>query len=143
MRDSAGVAFRFVRRTPPGVVSSRSSSPSNAGAVLDTAESPTAAESTPPLSRTPFWRNGREVMEVDAVAAELLLDPSAFVAGVNMRRLAKRRAQSKKRFDSMFNVQAYSVGFLAAHQAGIPHLAEAARTRAAGEISIHALLLSV
>jgi hypothetical protein len=43
----------------------------------------------------------------------------------------------------MFNVQAYSVGFSAAHQARAVHLAEAPRTRATGEISIHALLLSV
>jgi hypothetical protein len=38
------------------------------------AESPTAAELAPPLSRTGLWRNGRDVVEVDAIPAELLLD---------------------------------------------------------------------
>jgi hypothetical protein len=111
--------------------------------VLDTAESPTAAESKPPLWRTLFWENGREVIEVDAVPAEFLLDPSAFVAGVDVSRREKGSVQSKKRLDSALNVAADPIRVLAAHQARTPHLAEAACTRAAGEISVHAVLLSV
>jgi hypothetical protein len=114
MRDSAGVAFRFVRRTPPARVS--------------------AAARVHPATRG---------VEVDAIPAELLLDQRAFVVGIDVCRREKRSAQSKKRFDSMFNVQAYSVGFSAAHQARTTHLAEATRTRAAGEISVHVFLLSV
>jgi hypothetical protein len=82
-------------------------------------------------------------MEVEAVPAELLLDERAFVVGVDVRRREKRSVQSKKRFDSLFNVPAYLVGFSAAHQARAAHLADAARTRATGVISVHALLLSV
>jgi hypothetical protein len=88
------------------------------------------------------WSGGR-VARVDAIPAKLLLDQSAFVVGVNVRRPEKRSVQSKKRFDSLFNVSADPVGFSAAHQARTPHLAEAARTRATGEISLHAPLLSV
>jgi hypothetical protein len=107
--------------------------------VLDTAESPTAAESTPSPPRNGSGRIAR----VDAIAAKLLLDKRAFVACVNVRRREKRSVQSKKRFDSLFNVSAYLVGFSAAHQARTAHLADAARTRATGVISVHALLLSV
>lgn len=42
-------------------------------AVLDTAESPTAAESAPLFWRTRVWRKGRVVVEVEAIPAELLL----------------------------------------------------------------------
>jgi hypothetical protein len=83
------------------------------------------------------------VVEVDAISAELLLDERTFVVGVDVRRREQRSAQSKKRFDSMLNVQAYSVGVSAAHQARTPHLADTTRTRATREISVHALLLSV
>ena len=83
------------------------------------------------------------VIEVEAIPTELLLDQRAFVVGVDVRRREKRSAQSKKRFDSAFNVAAYSVGVSAAHQARTPHLADASRTRATGEISVHTLLLSV
>jgi hypothetical protein len=92
---------------------------------------------------TAVWGNRREVVEVDAIPAELLLDERAFVVGVDVCRREKRSAQSKKRFDSMFNVQAYSVGFSAAHQARAAHLADPPRTRTTCEISVHALLLSV
>jgi hypothetical protein len=77
-------------------------------------------------------------MEVDAVPAELLLDQGAFVAGVNVRRLEKCSAQSKKRLDSALNIAADPIRVSAAHQAPTPHLAEATPTRAAGEISVHA-----
>jgi len=60
-----------------------------------------------------------------------------------VRRPEERSAQTKKLLDSAFNVAADSIGFPAAHQARAPHLAEAARTRAAGKISVHALLLSI
>ena len=144
MRDCAGVAVRFVRGTPPpGVVGSRSSSPSSEGTVLDTAESPTAAESPPTLSRTGLCRNRAEVVEVDAIPAELLLDERAFVVGVDVCRREQRSAQSKKVVDSSLNVAADPIRVSAAHQARAPHLADPPRTRAAGEISVHALLLSV
>jgi hypothetical protein len=60
-----------------------------------------------------------------------------------VRRREKRSAQSKKRLDSALNIAADPIGVSAAHQARTAHLAEPARTRAAGEISVHALLLSV
>jgi hypothetical protein len=111
--------------------------------VLDTAESPTAAESPPPLSRTGLCRNRAEVVEADAIPAELLLDERAFVVGVDVRRREQGSVESKKRLDSALNVAADLIGVLAAHQARTTHLADAPRTRATGVISVHALLLSV
>jgi hypothetical protein len=111
--------------------------------VLDTVESPTAAESTPLLSRTAILGSGREVVEVDAVPAKLLLDQRPFVVGVDVRGREKRSAQSKKLLDSAFNVAADPIRVSPAHHVRTPHLAEAARTRPAGELSVHALLLSV
>jgi hypothetical protein len=83
------------------------------------------------------------VVEVEAIAAKLLLDERSFVAGVEMFRLEKRCAQSEKRLDSALNVAADPIRVSAAHQARTAHLADPPRTRATGEISIHALLLSV
>jgi hypothetical protein len=104
------------------------------------AESPTAADASP-------WRNcpsfvGR-VARVDAIAVEFVIDQRAFVFGVDVRRCAQGGVEAKKGFDSLFNVSAYSVGILTACQTRAAHLADAPRTRATGEISVHALLLSV
>jgi hypothetical protein len=115
--DCAGVAFRFVPTTPPAGGRRQPLEFTQRRAVLDTAESPTAAESTPLLSRTAILGSGREVVEVDAVPAKLLLDQRPFVVGVDVRGREKRSAQSKKRLDSAFNVAADPIRVSAAHQA--------------------------
>ena len=73
MTTAAGVAVVRQLAHPPVVSGSRSSSPRNR-AVLDTAESPTAAESTPLLPRTGVCGSTAVVVEVNAKPAELLLD---------------------------------------------------------------------
>jgi hypothetical protein len=143
MRDWAGVAVRFVRGTPPAKVSAAARVHPARGSARYGGVTHGRRTSTFPLSHTAVCGNRREVVEVEAIPTELLLDQGAFVVGVDVRRREKRSVQSKKRFDSLFNVQAYSVGVSAAHQALAAHLADPPRTRATGEISVHALLLSV
>jgi hypothetical protein len=96
----------------------------------------------PSPSRSGSWSCGR-VARVDAIAAEFVLKQRAFVLGVDVRRCDQGGVEAKKGFDSLFNVSAYSVGILTACQTRAAHLADAPRTRATGEISVHALLLSV
>jgi hypothetical protein len=82
MATASGSRFRFVRATPPGLAAAARVHPASR-AVLDTAESPTAAESTPSSFCKGVCR-GRAV-EFDAIPAELLLDQREFVACVNVR----------------------------------------------------------
>jgi hypothetical protein len=138
-KGGVGSRFRFVRATPPGLAAAARVHPASR-AVLDTAESPTAAESPPCPPRN---GSGGRIARVDAIPAKLLLDERAFVLGVDVPRHGEGVMEPKQWLDSGFDVAADPIGVSPAHLARTTHLADAPRTRATGEISVHALLLSV